>query len=117
MALALGENRDKHVGSRHLFPSRGLDMDNGTLDDPLEAGGRLGILLATRDEVFQLGLDIVDKIAAQEIEVNAAGAHHGCRVLIINQRQQQVLKRRIFLLPLVGEGQSLMQGFFEASGE
>ena len=41
MALALGEDRDEHVGAGDFFAARRLDVDHGALDDALEAGGRL----------------------------------------------------------------------------
>jgi hypothetical protein len=44
MALALGEDRDEHVGAGHFLAAGGLDMDHGALDDALEAGGRLRIV-------------------------------------------------------------------------
>ena len=41
MALALGEDRDQHIGARHFLAARRLHMDDGALDDALEAGGGL----------------------------------------------------------------------------
>ena len=37
------------------------------------------------------------------IEIDVAGAHDGGRVLVVDQREQQMLERRIFVVPLVGE--------------
>ena len=48
MALALGEDRDQHVGAGHLFASGRLHVDHRALDHALEAGGRLGILARRR---------------------------------------------------------------------
>src|SRR5262249_57800172 len=58
MALALGENRDQHIGAGHLLATRRLHVDDGTLDDALEAGGRLGILVAGADQVFELAFEV-----------------------------------------------------------
>ena len=44
MAFALSEDRDEHIGAGHLFLARGLHMDDGALDDALEAGCWLRIL-------------------------------------------------------------------------
>ena len=66
MALALGEDGDEHVGAGHLLAAGGLHVDDGALDDALEAGRRLRILAAVGDEVGELGVDVFDEVAAQE---------------------------------------------------
>ena len=43
VALALGEDRDQHIGAGHFFAPGRLDVDNGALNDPLEARRRFGI--------------------------------------------------------------------------
>ena len=53
MAFALGENSNEHVGAGHFFAAGRLDMDHRTLDDALEAGRRLGILVIAGNEVVQ----------------------------------------------------------------
>ena len=103
MALALGEDRDEHVGAGDFLAARRLDMDHGALDDALEAGGRLGILVIAGHQIVELGVDIGEHRALQLFEVDVAGAHDGGRVGIVDQRQQQVLERRIFVMPLIGE--------------
>ena len=40
IALALGEQGDQHVGAGHLVAARRLDVQDGALDDALEAAGR-----------------------------------------------------------------------------
>ena len=117
MALALGEDRDEHVGARDLLAARRLDVDHRALDDALEAGGRLGILVVAGDQIVELGVDIVEHRALQLFEIDVAGAHDGGRVGVVDQRQQQMLERRIFMMPLIGEGERLMKGLFEALGE
>jgi hypothetical protein len=44
VALALGEDRDQHVGAGHLLAAGRLDVDHRALDHALEAGGRLGVV-------------------------------------------------------------------------
>ena len=92
-------------------------MDDRALDHALEAGGRLGILGAVGDQVFQLGFEIGDQAAAQLVEVDIAGAHHRGGVLIVDQRQQQMLQRRVFVVPLIGEGERPVERLFEAARE
>ena len=117
MALALGEDRDEHVGARHFLAARRLHVDHRALDDALEAGRRLGVLAAVRDEVLELGVDVLDEVAAQHVEIDIAGAHHGGGVLVLDQRQQEMLERRVFVATLVGGGESAVEGLFEAAGE
>ena len=65
MALALGENRDQHVGAGHLFVPGRLRIDDGALNDALEAGSRLGTLGSISDQIVQLGFEVGDQPAAQ----------------------------------------------------
>ena len=58
VALAFGEDRDQHVGAGDLFAPRRLHVDDRALDHALEAGGRLGILGAVGDQVFEFGFQI-----------------------------------------------------------
>ena len=117
MALALGEDRHQDVGAGDLLAARGLDVDDGALDDPLEAGGRLRILVVAGHQIVELGVDVGQHRMLQLVEIDVAGPHHGGRLGIVDQRQQQVLERRIFMMTLVGERQRLMQRLFQALGE
>ena len=51
---------------------------------------------------------------AQHVHIDAAGAHDRRRILIIDQREKQVLKRRIFVPAFIRQGERAMQGLFEA---
>ena len=117
MAFALGENRDQHVGAGHLLAAGRLHVDHRALDHALEAGRRLGILGAVGDQVFEFGFEIGGQTAAQLVEIDIAGAHHRGGVLVVDQRQQQMLERRVFVVALVGERQRAMERLFEAAGE
>ena len=117
MALALGEDGDEHVGAGHLLAPGGLDVDHRALDDALEAGGRLGVVVGVGDEIFQLGVDVLDQIAAQHVEIDVAGAHHRAGILIVEQGQQEMLERGIFLPTLVGEMERVMERLLEAVGK
>ena len=70
-------------------------MDHRALDHPLEPCRRLGVLAALRDEVGQFGIDVFDEVAAQGVEIDVARAHHGRRVLIVDQREADVRAWRI----------------------
>ena len=108
MALAFGKNCDQHVSAGHLLTAGGLHMDHGALDHALEAGRGLGILCSVGNQIFQLGFEISDQAAAQLFKIDVAGTHYRGSVLIVDQRQQQVFQRRIFVMALIGERQGPM---------
>ncbi len=92
-------------------------MEGGALHDALEAVGRLGLLLAVDDEVFEFGVQIMDDRLAQGVEIDAAGAHHRRGVDIVDQREQQMFKGRIFVMALVREREGLSERFLKRAGE
>ena len=117
MALALGKNRHQDIGARHLVTARRLDMDHRALDDALETGCRLCIVSIMRDQRQQFLVDIMGQIALQQGNIDPAGAHDGCRIGIIGQGHQQMLERGKFVMILVGQSQSPMQGLFQTTRE
>ena len=117
VALALGENRDQHVGAGHLFAARRLDVDDRALDDALEAGGRLEVLGAVGDQIVEFRFEVGDEAAAQLFQVDVARPHDRRRVLILDQREQQMLQRRVFMMTLVGERERPVERLFEAARE
>ena len=117
VALALGEDRDQHVGAGHLLAARRLHVDHGALDHALEPGGRLRILVAVADQVLELALDVVGEAAAELVEVDVAGAHDRGGVLVVEQREQEMLEGCVFLVALVGERQRPVQGLLEVARE
>ena len=117
MAFALGEDGDQHVGAGDLLAAGRLHVDHRALDDALEPGGRLGIVGTVRHQAFQLGFDVRHQIAAKLVEVDVAGPHDRGGVLIVDQRQQQVLERRVFMVPLIGKRQRPVERLLEAAGK
>lgn len=101
MAFPLGEHRDEHVGARHLLAARRLDIDRGPLQHTLERGRRLRILDVIGDEVGKLVVDVVEEVAPQLVQIDAAGAQHGDRILVFREREQEMLQRRVFVPALV----------------
>ncbi|KIT94665.1 hypothetical protein QT23_00215, partial [Staphylococcus aureus] len=59
VALALAEQGDEHVGAGHFVAARGLDVQDGALDDALEAAGRRRIGGLVDLERLELGVEIV----------------------------------------------------------
>ena len=109
MALALGEDRDQHIGAGHFLAARRLDVNDRALDDALEAGRRFGIFGAVSDEIVEFGFEIGDEAAAQLVEIDIARPHDRRGVLILDQREQQMFQRRVFVVALIGERQRPVQ--------
>ncbi len=113
MALALGEDGDEHVGAGHLLAARRLHMGDGAVNHALEARRGLGVAMGVEHQARELVVDIASQLVAQEIEVHVAGAHHCRRVAVVDQRQEQMLQRRIFMAALVGILQSAPQSLLK----
>ena len=113
MAFPLGEHRDEHVGAGDLLAAGGLDVDCRPLQHALEARRRLCVVAMGSDEIGELVVDVVQHLAAQAVEVDAAGPQYRDRILVLGQRQQQMLERCVFVAALVGMGESPMQRLFE----
>ncbi len=117
MAFALGEYGDEHIGAGHFLAAGRLHVDDRALDDALESRGRLGIVGPVRHQAFQLGFDVRHEIAAKLVEIDIARAHDRGGVLIVDQRQQEVLERRVFMVPLIGKRQRPVERLLEAAGK
>ncbi len=117
MTLALGENRHQHICAGHFLASRGLHVNDRALDHALEPCGRLGILSAIGDQIFEFGFEVRRQAAPKLVEIDIAGAHHRGSVLIVDQRQQQMLKRCVLVMPFVGNCKRAVKRLFETSGE
>ena len=59
---------------------------------------------------FSSSFDICGEAAAQLVDVDIAGPHHGGGVLVVDQREQQMLERGIFVVPFVGEREGPVEG-------
>ena len=117
MALALGEQRDQHIGAGHFIAAGILDMQHRALHDALEAGGRLGVLAVLDDQRQQFLVDIFLQGLAQRIDVDIAGLHHLRRIGIVHQREKKMLERRVFVMPVARELDRAVQRLFEAARE
>ena len=74
----------------HLLATRRLDVERRALNDALEAIGRLGLLLAVDDQVFEFGVEVLNDGLAQRIDVDAARPQDSRRIDVVDQRQQQM---------------------------
>ncbi len=114
VAFPFREDGDENVGARHLFPARGLDVHDRAVDDALEARRRLRFRRTLDEERRQFVVEILGQPRAQRVDVDGAGAHNGRRVPVIEQRQEQVLERRVLVMALVGVFQSAVKRGLEA---
>ena len=117
MALALGEDGDQHVGAGHFLAAGRLDVDHRALDHALETGGRLGVLTVAGGQGGQVVVDIEGQRRFQRRQIDVAGLHDAGRIGIVDQREQQVLKRRILVPARIGVSHRAVQGFFERTGK
>ena len=59
VALALGEQRDEHVGAGDLVAAGRLDVEDGALDDALEPAGRGRVGAVVGDQRAKLIVEIL----------------------------------------------------------
>jgi hypothetical protein len=117
IAFALGKQRDQHIGAGHLILAGRLDVEDRPLDHALEAAGGRGVRVAVDLEAIQFGIEIVGDGIGQLAHVDPAGLHHAGGVFVINQREEQMLQRRIFMMALGGVAQRIMQRGFKGGGK
>ncbi len=115
VAFPFGEDGHQHIGPGHLFAAGGLHMDHRALDHPLEAGGRLGVLAILHHQRLQLGVQIVQQVLLEGSEIDLARPHDARGVRIVGKGQQQMLKRGVLMLALVGELDGLVKRVFQIS--
>ncbi len=87
-------------------------MDHRPLDHPLEAGRGLGVLASVAGQVREFGVDIFDEAAAQRVDLDVAGPHHGGCVLVVHQGEKQMFERRVFVAAFAGQGERPVKGLF-----
>ena len=76
-----------------------------------------GIVAALGDQVLKLRLQVGGEVALELLHINVAGAHHGGGILIVDQGEQQVLQRRVFVVPLVGERERPVKRLLKTAGK
>ena len=83
------------------------------MDHALESVRRSRFAGGIRNQTLKLVVEIVDDAVAQGIDVDIASAHDANRIAVVDKRQQQVLKRRIFVFSLIGIFQCAVKGGFQ----
>ena len=117
IAFALAEQSDEHVAAGHLVAARRLDVEDRALDDALEAAGRRRIGRAIDLQRIEFGIEIMRDGALQLAEIDPARLHHLRRMFVVDQREQQMFERRIFVAPRAGRFERLVQRGFESAGK
>ena len=64
------------------------------------------------DEVRELRVDVLDEVTAKHVEIDVAGAHHRGRVLVVDEGEEQVLERGVFVAALAGKRKRAVEGLF-----
>ena len=117
VAVALGEQRDQHIGAGHRVLAARLHMQDRTLDHALETRGRLRVGALVRLQRLVFLFEILLHHCGQLAEIDTAGRHDLRGVLVVDQREQEVLERRIFVPTLARIGQRGVKGLFEIGGK
>ncbi len=114
VAFALGEQRHQHIGAGHFVAAGILHMKDGALNDAMEPGGRLGVLPVIDHQGEQFVVDIFEKHLAQRVGIDIAGLHDLRGVRVVGEGEQQMLRRRIFVIAVAGEFNRAVQRLFQA---
>jgi hypothetical protein len=88
-------------------------VQDRALDHALEPGGGLGIGLVVGFERLVFLIEILPHRRAELGDLDAAGQHHLFGVLVLDQRQQQMFERGVFMPPFGGIGERLVESLFE----
>jgi hypothetical protein len=115
VALALGEDRDQHVGTGHFLAARGLNVDHRPLDDALEGGRRAGVLPVGHNEAVEFLVDEVLEVAFERLDIDIAAIEHGDRLAVVGQGQQQMLECSELMAALARQVHRLVQSLFKSA--
>jgi hypothetical protein len=81
-------DRDQHVGAIDFLLARGLDMQDGALDDALESERRLRVDVVLAGNGRRMLVDEIGEVLAQRIGLGTAGAQRLGGGRIVDQCQQ-----------------------------
>ena len=117
VAFPLRKDADEHVGARDFLATRRLDVNDSPLDDPLERIRRMRVARRLRHDRLELSIEILDEPSAKLLKIDGTGSHHGRGIAIVDQREQQVLERRKFVMAYIRVLHRPVQRGFEIFGE
>jgi hypothetical protein len=110
MALALGEQRNEHIGAGHLVATGILNMQDSALNHTLESGRGFRVLAVFDGKGRQIFVDILGQSIPQGIEVDIAGAHNLRGIGIVDQSEQKMLEGGVFVVALTGQSNGPVEG-------
>jgi hypothetical protein len=91
-------------------------MQDGTLYHALEAGRGFGVLTVFDRERREILVDIFGEPGPKRVEIDIAGAHDLGGIRIVDQREQEMFQRRIFMMAFAGEPDRPVQRLFQTAG-
>jgi hypothetical protein len=83
------------------------------LHDTLEAQGRLCVLAPGNGEIAKIIVDEMAEPLAEPLQIDTARPHHGSRVAIVDQREQEMLKGGEFMTARGRKRERSVQRLFE----
>ena len=92
-------------------------MNNGTVDHSLKASCRLRLGIFINCEIIEFGIDIIEQLFPEHVDIDITGTHDRGSIAIINQRKQKMLERRILMAALIGILERAMKSFFKTGRE
>ena len=92
-------------------------MEDRSLNHALEAAGRRRVGGAVRDKRSEFMVEILLHAGAKLLPVYAASRHHLRRMLIVDQRDQEMFEGRILVPPAAGLSQCVVESLFEFASE
>src|SRR3712207_6409464 len=90
-------------------------MNGGALQDALESGSRLRVAVPARDQVGQLVVEVLGHLLAQPLQLDAAGPHDRDGILVLGERQEQMLERGVLVAASRSVRQRPMKRLFQVS--
>jgi hypothetical protein len=108
VGAALPGQRHQHVAAVQLAAAGPLDVPGGPLQDPLEGGGLLRVLLLGQG--LEGAGQVVVQLAGQGGQVGAAGHQHLAGHLVGAERVEQVLQGDVLVAPAPGVGHRALEG-------
>jgi hypothetical protein len=100
VAVLFSEQRDQHVGATDFLAPGGLHVEDGALQDPLEAQGRLRLAPVPRRNAGGVRIQPGFEFGADPFQIRTAGPEYGGRAGVGYQSQQEMLHGHEFV-PLV----------------
>ena len=117
MALLLAEDRHQHVRDPDLLLAARLHVKHRSLQHALESERRLHLALLTLIELGGGLIDVLLQLLLELCEVRAAGAQHLAHLRSVEDREQQVLDREVFVTRLAGLVEGVVEAVLELVGQ